>query len=556
MKPEWSTACLDWEERIVARKSLVPFLPLFPTEASAAMNIFKSLQIVDIPGRPTIGESCRPWLFDFAEALFGAYDTEIGRRLIQYFFLLVSKKNAKSTGAAGIMITALLRNWRESGEFLILSPTREVADNSFRPAHEMVMADPELAILLKSNPNQRLITHRNTGATLKVVAADSEVVSGKKTIGLFVDELWLFGKKANAAAMLREAQGGLTSRPEGFVIYASTQSDKPPTGVFAEKLEEFRGIRDGKIKDNKSLGVLYEYPAKYIKNKRYLDSSTFFIPNPNLGASVDEEYILDQFEKGKRTGPAALADFLAKHLNVQIGIGLRADGWAGANAWQRGADPSLTLETLIARSEVLIVSLDGGGMDDLLGICVMGREIKTGRWLTWNKAYISPEGIERRKANLTNYEAFIADGDLVLVEQLPDDVDAVIEIVEVCKESGKLVHVGVDPAGLGILVDALAEIDVTTENEILVGVKQGVALMGAIKAIERKLSDGTFIHADQALMAWCAGNAIVVPTPTGMRIARDDSGFGKIDPLMATFNCGALMSLNPASTGGAVIFSL
>jgi phage terminase large subunit-like protein len=46
-------------------------------------------------------------------------------------------------------------------------------------------------------------------------------------------------------------------------------------------------------------------------------------------------------------------------------------------------------------------------------------------------------------------------------------------------------------------------------------------------------------------MTWCAGNARIVPTPTGMRIARDDSGYGKIDPLMALFNAAALLALNP-----------
>lgn len=451
--------------------------------------------------------------------------------------------------AAGVMTTALQRNWRQSGEYLILSPTREIADNSFKPAADAIRDHPRLSKLLHCQENQRLITHRVTGATLKVVAADSEVVSGKKTIGLFVDELWLFGKRTNASSMLREAQGGLASRPEGFVIYASTQSDAPPAGVFAEKLERFRAIRDGKIHDPQSLGVFYEYPKEYLKKKLYLDPTTFHMVNPNLGASKSTSYIMKMFREAQEGNAAAMADFLAKELNVEITGGLRSDGWAGAQVWGRGEDKSITLETLLERCEVVIVSLDGGGLDDLLGLSVMGRERGTNTWLVWNKAFISPIAMERRKANQNEYDKFIADGDLVLIQNMTEDVSAVVAIAKQCKDSGLLHAVGVDPAGLGILVDALAEAKISTEDENLVGVKQGVALMGAIKATERKLADGTLRHAGQRLMTWCAGNAIVAPTSTGMRIARDESGFGKIDPLMATFNCAALMSLNPEAKG-------
>lgn len=550
----WSTACTDWQERIVAGDPLIPFAPLFPGEAEAALQIFRELKIIDAPRSPTIGEACRPWVHDFAAHIFGSYDAEAGRRLIRYFFLLVSKKNSKSTVAAGIMLTALMRNWRLAGEYYILAPTKEVADNSYFPARDMVNADEELKTLLRCQDNYRTITHRNTGAFLKVVAADNEVVAGKKTIGLFIDELWLFGNKSGAGPMLREAMGGLASRPEGFVIYASTQSNGPPAGVFDNTLKRFRDIRDGKLVDKRSLGMIFEYPPAMLKSGEFRKRENWYITNPNLGASVDEEFIAEQNETAEREGPASVVNFLAKHLNVEITQGLRSDGWAGALLWSRGDEKGLTLKEVIDRSEVLTVGLDGGGLDDLLGIFVLGREKGTGRWLGWAHAFISPEGWERRKANWEIYEGFITDGDLTKVEHLPDDVTAVVDIAKQCLDSGKLAKVGADPAGLGSIVDELAKIGISQENELLVGVRQGVALMGAIKTVERKLADGSFKHGGRRMMAWCAGNAIVQATGTGMRIARDASGYGKVDPLMAGFDAVAEMTLNPMPKNGPSIY--
>src|SRR3546814_16551635 len=78
---------------------------------------------------------------------------------------------------------------------------------------------------------------------------------------------------------------------------------------------------------------------------------------------------------------------LAKYLNVEIGLRLRRDRWRGADYWEQAADPTLTLETLLQRSEVAVVGVDGGGLDDLYGLCVAGRERDTGRWLYWTKAW-------------------------------------------------------------------------------------------------------------------------------------------------------------------------
>ena len=101
--PTWTTALPDWESRIVNGESLVSCEPLFKQSADIALNVFKQLVLVDVLGKPTIGEVTRQWVYDFVGAVFGAYDPNSKKRLIKEFFLLISKKNTKSTLAAGIM---------------------------------------------------------------------------------------------------------------------------------------------------------------------------------------------------------------------------------------------------------------------------------------------------------------------------------------------------------------------------------------------------------------------------------------------------------------------
>lgn len=542
----WTTACPDWEDRVVARRPLVALDPLFPAEAASALEVFRLLRVVDVQGRPTMGEICRPWFIEFVSAIFGSYDAEAGRRLIQEFFLLISKKNMKSTGAAGIMLTALVRNWRDSAEFLILAPTLEVANNSFHPARDMVRADEELSDLCHVQDHLRMITHRTTRATLKVVAADSETVGGKKATGILVDELWQFGKIANAESMLREATGGLASRPEGFVVYLSTQSDDPPAGLFAQKLRYARNVRDGQVADKHFLPLLYEYPQRMLDQKAERDPSNFYVTNPNLGASVDEEYLKREFAKASHDGEESLRGFLAKNLNVEIGLALRSSRWAGADFWE-GTAIQLPLEELIRRCEVIVVGVDGGGLDDMLGLAVLGRETKTGKWLLWTHAWIHEIVLERRKGEAARFRGFERDGNLTIVTAGGQDVTDVADIVEQIEKSGLLDRIGVDQAGIGDIPEAIADRGIALDR--IMGIPQGWRMVGSIKTAERRLAGGELLHDDQPLMAWCVSNAKVEPRGNATLITKQISGSAKIDPLMAAINAVALMAMNPEPRG-------
>jgi len=569
LTPVWSTACRDWEERIVQRRSLIPFGPLFPDEAAAALAVFKSLHIVDLPGKPTFGEACDQWVFDFVSAIFGAYDHRTVRRLIRKFLLLISKKNSKSTIAAGIMVTALIRNWRFNAELLILAPTIEVAGNSFDPAAGMVRHDPELDALLDVVDHQRLIKHRTTGAELKVVAANKDVVSGTKAAFVLVDELWLFGKRANAKAMLREATGGLSSAREGFVVYLTTHSDEEPRGVFKDELDHFRGVRDGVINDPASLGVLYEFPPAMLERDAFLKPENFYVTNPNMGRSVHEDWIENELAQEQRGAGEGLQIFLAKHLNVEIGTRLSRDRWTGAEFWDGAIDKTLSVAELIRRCEVIVAGVDGGGLDDLLGLCLIGREKGSKRWLVWCHAWAWSIVWKRRQDIVTKLNELVGEGSLTKCmmpddatidvdredadEELTQDIRGVVEILVQVRDAGLFPEreaIGLDPVGVTAIVDELATKDFTDEQFSAIG--QGFKLSSAVKGSARKLAARTMRHDGSAMMSWCVGNAKMEPRGTSAVAIVKASPSAKIDPLAAMFNAVMLMTRNPEAAGGFV----
>jgi phage terminase large subunit-like protein len=548
--PRWSTALPDWKKRIVARESLIADLPLFDVVAEKALRVFKRLRVPDIIGTPTNGEVCADWVFDFVRAVFGSYDPQTKRRMIREFFLMVPKKNGKSSIAAAIIVTAAIINERPQAELLLIAPTKQIADISFKQARGIIKLDEDLDQIFHIQDHVKKITHRNSGAEIMVKASDTDTITGVKSTFTLIDETHEFAKKANAGAVFLEIRGALASRPDGFLLQITTQSKCQPQGVFAKELATARAVRDG-LMQLPLLAVLYELPPEMAKNEGWKDPKTWPMVNPNYGRSVDPNFLSDQLIVNEAAGKEAMELFASQHFNVEVGVGLSLDTWVGAHYWTACADAKpLTLDDLLERSEVATIGIDGGGLDDLLGFAVIGRERETRNWLIWTHAWAQPEVFERRKSIASQLIDFAADGDLTICTHAAQGHEAVADLVQRLFESGLLPEeeaAGLDHGQVAPILDALGALQL--EGPLLCGIRQGGGLRGPIWNMELKLKAQTVRHGNQRMMNWVIGNAKAQRVGSMVVIEKVSAGDAKIDPLIAILNAAELMGRNPVAAG-------
>lgn len=568
LAPEWNFACPDWEQRLREGRGLVPDLPIDEALGDKAVTIFNALRLPDVPGTPTMGEAAGDWFRDIVRAAFGSLDLATRQRMIRKVFALVPKKNSKTTGGAGIAITACLLNDRPNAELQIVGPTQEIASIAFDQAWGMIDADPEgyLQKRFKVRDHVKTIEDLLTGSELKIKTFDMKVATGSKPIFVLLDEIHLMAAMSYASRVFGQIEGNMLANPESLLIAITTQSDQPPAGIFRQELMYARGVRDGRITDRvRTLPVLYEFPEamQVDKARPWQDPKNWPMVLPNLGRSITIERLQDDYAAARTKGEEEIRRWASQHLNVEIGLGLHAARWRGADYWLSAIDKTVTLQTIKERCEVVVVGIDGGGLDDLFGLTVIGRERGTRRWLSWSRGWVQSDVLTNRPEIAEKLRDLEEDGDLVIFDLVVQETDDGFVFIQDFGEAAEIIAdlndcgllpdegaVGLDAAGVATLVDELAERGITDKQ--MSAIPQGYKLMGAILAGERKLKDRTWRPANQSLMTWCVGNAKAEQRGNAILITKEAAGKAKIDPLMAGFNAVQLMSRNPEARGPSV----
>ncbi len=549
----WDLSCPDWEDRIVAGQSLIPDLPLIGAEAEMGLALFDELQLPDVPGAPRMAEACGEWFRDIVRVAFGSWDPAAQIRYIRDILAMLPKGQSKTTYSAGLMLTAIMMNKRPNAEALFVGPTQRIADNAYEKAVGMIDLSRDLKRRFRPRDHKKTIEDLSNGTALRVKTFDVNILTGSILIMALVDELHLLGRNVHTTKVMRQIRGGLEKTPEGLLIITTTQSDEAPAGAFKDELKLARRIRDGDMKGKiirPMLPVLYEFPKDIASDRqKWQDPENWSIVMPNLGRSVHLQSLTADWNSERDKGDHAVKIWASQHLNIEIGVGISDDGWRGADYWEDRADPTLTLDELMRRSEVTVMGTDGGGLDDLFGVCVIGREKVTRRWLVWCHAFAHPKVLEVRKDIASTLKGFEEEGSLTFCE-VSEYVARIADIARCLRDAGLLPDkdaIGSDPNNIAAFVDALAQVDIT--DEMFRRLRQGTALSPAIWGLEHKLSDDTLSHDGSALMNWCVGNVKIEVRDNGNLATKQAAGRAKIDPFIAMLCAAILMSWNPEAKG-------
>lgn len=545
-------ACEDWFEKLEAGQTPIADLPIDKKPAARAVGIFNKLRLPDVPGTPALAEAGGEWMRDIVRAVFGSMETSaigVATRQVGEVFVLVPKKNAKTTSAAAIAITFMLMNTRPKSDMLIIGPTQKISDVAFEQARGMIEADAFLSKRFHVREHTKTIEDRKNKSRLMVRTFGMDVLTGAKPVFCLIDEIHILGNVPYAKDVMRQIRGGMLPFPDALLVMITTQSDKPPAGLFKSELQYARGVRDGRIRDGvRLLPVLYEFSEKIQtdKSQPWLNPEMWHLVTPNMGRSINLPRLIEAYQRAQADGKEEIIGWATQHLNVEVGLALHVDRWIGADFWPDAGDQIVTLDHILDVCEVVTIGIDGGGLDDLGSLAAIGRERGTHTWLHWAHAWAHPEVLEQRKEIAGRIEEFKDLEQLTLCEDPTQDI---VEIADICQrvlDAGLLPEqyaIGLDPWGISALVDELASRKITDDH--MTSIRQGAALSPIVWGLPRKIKDGTFKHGALEMMNWCVGNAIAEQRGNAVLITKQTAGKAKIDPLIATFNAGMLMNRHP-----------
>lgn len=258
-----------------------------------------------------------------------------GNRRFRKAYIEVPRKNGKSTLLSGVGLYFLGPDGEPGAKVFSAASSSDQARIVFDAARVMALngraEGMPLVDLLGLQVEEHKIKTSDPAALFRPIASQTKSKDGKNPHCAILDELHEHEKRDVWDSMA----SALGAREQPLLI-AITTAGYNTAGICYEQRKYLQRILDGTQADDSYFGLIFEAD----EGDEPGAEETWRKANPSYGISKKPAYMADEWA-GAQASPAAMGEFLRKHLNIWTSVGAAA---LDMEAWRASEDPGMRLE--------------------------------------------------------------------------------------------------------------------------------------------------------------------------------------------------------------------
>lgn len=278
-----------------------------------AMRPIEFAESFCVPKDSKTGKTIKLELFQkaFLQAAFGVLHPN-GKRRFKEVFLLVARKNGKTTLLAIVMLYMLIADHENGAEVYSVATKLDQAKKAFDECVAIVSKSPRLRQHIKKRQSD--LYSPATFGYLKPLASDSNTLDGLNSHNVIVDELHAI-KDRKLYEVMFESMGARDNPMFVMITTAGTVRES----IFDEIYKYANEVLDGSVDDETFLPIMYELDDR----NEWINEEMWVKANPALGTIKQYDYLSQRVERAK-SDVARQAGLLTKEFNI---LGVTDSAW-------------------------------------------------------------------------------------------------------------------------------------------------------------------------------------------------------------------------------------
>ena len=333
------------------------------------------------------------------------------RRVVQYVWFEVGRKNGKTALAAAILLYMMIADGEQSADCYFLANSHKQALLAYEYAHKFIgNLDPKNKFFQRYRDS---IKFPMTNSQISCLAADYKRIDGLNVFAGLIDEF----HEASTEKLYANIVSGMQGRRNPLAVII-TSAGFDLNGVAAQKRKEMISVLSGKVQDDSTLVFIYCLD----ENDDYRDPKVWIKANPSLGQTLYPDKL--QIEVNRAQSPTVQPFILCKNFG-KWGLTDYEKTWLTHNEILN-VTCDISLEQFDPDNTIVWLGVDLSSTCDLTALSMMVVEDGIYYFKTW---YFLPSLSLQQNMNQEIYRKAINQHQLIATNGNVVDYDEVTKVI-------------------------------------------------------------------------------------------------------------------------------